>query len=285
MKNTIYTKEKKIEIFNTIFTIDDKYIKYIDKKEIYWIYKITNTINNKVYIGKTNNIKNRVKNYINIFCKGEINNKIDKAINKYGITNFNISILEVAYNNYSADIKEKYYIDLYNSITEGYNINNGGGYNILKKSHTGTKQTLYSKMAKSKLICAINPEMNEFIFSTGLKLFGDYIGRSKDNIKSAAKRETKINGYFIYYLNNTDYNNQISNALSKYNKNSIYSDCTLQYGDFLIYGNILKMYLNNFKNDLIYPKFIMQSSNTKGYDEKSIDIFIKYYSNLDNKII
>ena len=140
-------------------------------------------------------------------------------------------------------------------------------------------------MAKSKLICAINPEMNEFIFSTGLKLFGDYIGRSKDNIKSAAKRETKINGYFIYYLNNTDYNNQISNALSKYNKNSIYSDCTLQYGDFLIYGNILKMYLNNFKNDLIYPKFIMQSSSTKGYDEKSIDIFIKYYSNLDNKII
>lgn len=285
MKNTIYTKEKKIEIFNTIFTIDDKYIKYIDKKEIYWIYKITNMINNKVYIGKTNNIKNRIKNYINIFCKGEINNKIDKAINKYGITNFNISILEIAYTNYSADVKEKYYIDLYNSTIEGYNVNNGGGHSNLKKSHTSVKQTLYSKMAKSKLICAINPEMNEFIFSTGLKLFGDYIGRSKDNIKSAAKRETKIDGYFIYYLNNIDYNNQISNALSKYNKNSIYSDCTLQYGDFLIYGNILKMYLNNFKNDLIYPKFIMQSSNIKGYDEKSIDIFIEYYANLDNKII
>lgn len=45
------------------------------------IYKITNTINNKIYIGQTINFSRRVSKYKNNSCHGQF--KIHRAISKY----------------------------------------------------------------------------------------------------------------------------------------------------------------------------------------------------------
>lgn len=61
-----------------------------------YIYKITNTINNKLYIGKTvNTIEKRFNQHKNE-SKTERSKKrpLYRAINKYGIENFEIEIIE-----------------------------------------------------------------------------------------------------------------------------------------------------------------------------------------------
>lgn len=86
-----------------------------------YIYKITNLINNKIYIGQTNNPNRRWKEHCNS-NSGCI--KLRNAIKKYGSENFIFEIIEGPIINY--DEREKYWITQYNSINEGYNIAEGG---------------------------------------------------------------------------------------------------------------------------------------------------------------
>jgi hypothetical protein len=88
------------------------------------IYKTTNLINGKFYIGKD---KNNNKNY---FGSGVA---IRDSIKKYGKENFSKEILCVCTSIEELNEKEKYYINLYNSQDRniGYNITNGGDGNSL----------------------------------------------------------------------------------------------------------------------------------------------------------
>lgn len=90
------------------------------------IYKITNKINNKVYIGQSKDIKFRwYRHRLAAFNKNypQYNCLLYKAIRKYGLDNFNFEVVEeceeIELNN-----KEQYYISLYNSsnIQFGYNM-------------------------------------------------------------------------------------------------------------------------------------------------------------------
>lgn len=95
-----------------------------------YIYKITNNINQKVYIGQTKNpIKYRWQHHI---WKGKNPDKPDtdyplyRAMRKYGIENFSIEEIE----NISDDLlndREIYWIKEYNSyVPNGYNCDLGG---------------------------------------------------------------------------------------------------------------------------------------------------------------
>lgn len=87
------------------------------------IYKIENKINQNVYIGQSNNIEMRWKQHkINIKNGSQT---IYKAIRKYGIENFDFSILEECPLE-KLDEREKYWIEYYNSYEKGYNENLGG---------------------------------------------------------------------------------------------------------------------------------------------------------------
>ncbi|WP_215225876.1 GIY-YIG nuclease family protein [Echinicola shivajiensis] len=54
------------------------------------VYRITNTINNKFYIGSTNNLQHRMKQHSSYF---NINNKLNGEYKKYGLENFNVEIV------------------------------------------------------------------------------------------------------------------------------------------------------------------------------------------------
>lgn len=92
-----------------------------------YIYKITNTINNKVYIGQT--VKTVQKRFIQ--HKNNSNKKyfsqitLYKAFNKYGIENFKCEEIEEVKNE-DLDEREKYWIKYYNSYLNGYNSTIGG---------------------------------------------------------------------------------------------------------------------------------------------------------------
>lgn len=82
------------------------------------IYKITNKINNKCYIGQSVHIERRWTEH----CLPSSNSLIANAIKKYGKENFNFEILENCFIEELNDLEE-YYIQQYNTITPfGYNV-------------------------------------------------------------------------------------------------------------------------------------------------------------------
>lgn len=89
------------------------------------IYKITNLVNGKVYIGQSKNCKRRFKEHISAYSSS-YSSKIHNAIMKYGIHNFKFEILEHNVENYNE--REKWWIDYYKSNKRefGYNITEGG---------------------------------------------------------------------------------------------------------------------------------------------------------------
>ena len=92
-----------------------------------YIYKITNMLNNKVYIGQT------VKTVQKRFTQHKNNSNKDyfsqivlyKAFNKYGFENFCCEEIEEV-PNHLLDEREKYWIEYYDSYFNGYNSTLGG---------------------------------------------------------------------------------------------------------------------------------------------------------------
>lgn len=93
-----------------------------------FIYKITNLVNGKSYIGKTNmTIETRWKYHLkHIKEKRNINRPLYQAFNKYGIENFSITMVEECIEEEASE-KEIYWINYYNTyLGEGYNATIGG---------------------------------------------------------------------------------------------------------------------------------------------------------------
>lgn len=90
-----------------------------------YIYKITNRVNNKVYIGQTKyTIEHRWKQHLRAFKEGR-NNSLYKAMLKYGIDSFIIEPLEEVEIN-KLDEREIFWIAKYDSFKKGYNMTKGG---------------------------------------------------------------------------------------------------------------------------------------------------------------
>ncbi|XWX34417.1 homing endonuclease [Staphylococcus phage PG-2021_5] len=93
-----------------------------------YIYKTTNNINGKIYIGKKHS-SSFIKGY---YGSGKL---INRAIDKYGIENFSVEIIEECETLEELNLKEKYYIKHLESnykLGKGYNIASGGdGGNII----------------------------------------------------------------------------------------------------------------------------------------------------------
>ena len=92
-----------------------------------YIYKITNIINKKLYIGKTNRT---IKERFNEHCRDYLNRDLEKrplyaAMKKYGVENFIIEEIEKCSID-EVEEREKYWIEYYGSFKNGYNAILGG---------------------------------------------------------------------------------------------------------------------------------------------------------------
>lgn len=113
-----------------------------------YIYKITNVINNKVYIGQT--IRDPMCRKREHFSSYEKNRHLKNAYNKYTLDNFTFEVIDEANDNKELDEKEVFWIAFYKATDRecGYNLTSGGNS---KKIITEETRALMSQIKKGKV--------------------------------------------------------------------------------------------------------------------------------------
>jgi group I intron endonuclease len=120
------------------------------KPKIYSVYKITNNINGKSYIGFTGNtIFERFEQHKKDALKIRDNRKFYNAINKYGVDVWEIKLLETLDNADFAKQKEIKFIEKFDTYNAGYNSTKGGDGN------NGIIMTEESNLKRSKALKGI----------------------------------------------------------------------------------------------------------------------------------
>ena len=99
------------------------------------IYKITNKLNNMVYIGQASDLKERLSQH-----KQKRLVPIDMWINMIGVENFDFEIVEEG-PDIDLNEREQYYIKYYNSQKTGYNKQDGGFNNSIGEGNGRAKLT------------------------------------------------------------------------------------------------------------------------------------------------
>lgn len=95
------------------------------------IYKATNILNGKVYIGQTtHSLEKRKAQHFAKARKG-IQTHFYNAIRKYGEDSFIFEVICVAGDKVTLNELETYYINKYDSIHNGYNMIDGGNNNVM----------------------------------------------------------------------------------------------------------------------------------------------------------
>lgn len=145
------------------------------------IYKATNLINGKYYVGQTlYSLTRRRSIHINYALKRKDKMIFHSAIRKYGDDNFEWKVLERCKTKDFLNKREKYYIKKLNtSIPNGYNLNNGGssvaGFGQpehfkkitserMKKNNPNFKHGKYINI-KNRIFHCIEPNCNNIISS------------------------------------------------------------------------------------------------------------------------
>lgn len=102
------------------------------------IYKITNKINGKCYIGQSNNCERRFKEHQTKGSRSRI--PVDVAIKKYGKDTFTYEIIEEC-SIEELNSREQYWITYYDSIKNGYNCSEGGNQQSIGENNGRAKLT------------------------------------------------------------------------------------------------------------------------------------------------
>lgn len=120
------------------------------------IYKITNKVNSKAYIGQSQDIERRwTKHRRELNNNSHVNKHLQSAYNKYGADSFVWEIEEECEESLLDD-REIFYIEKYDSFNNGYNQTIGGsgtrGYKLseetkqkLSEARKGEKHPMYGK--------------------------------------------------------------------------------------------------------------------------------------------
>lgn len=100
---------------------------------MHYLYCLTNKINGKKYIGRTNNVrvrKNQHKNdSFNVNCPRKYKTALAAAIRKYGWDNFNFEVLEENESFiYINELEKKFIKEMNTRSPNGYNLSTGGEF-------------------------------------------------------------------------------------------------------------------------------------------------------------
>ena len=156
------------------------------------IYKITSP-SGKMYIGQTNNFKERLRKYETLACKSQ--RKLYNSFMKYKFSNHNIDVIyryESDITQEELDIIEIFYIKLHDSFHKGLNLTTGG---------KGAKGYIFTK--KDKLKISINTKGKKKSTDTKNKMSIYHKNRPFEHIENNRKARFKpvlqydTNGNFI----------------------------------------------------------------------------------------
>lgn len=113
-----------------------------------YIYVILNDVHpDKIYVGQTSQTpEGRWRGHIHQVRKHTYTDKLHNAMDKYGIEHFGMDIVEMCKSDTKQGLKcflnekERYYVKLFNSYQDGYNLTTGGD----SAEHTARKVKRYS---------------------------------------------------------------------------------------------------------------------------------------------
>lgn len=180
------------------------------------IYKHTNKINNKCYIGQTKRtVEDRWgKNGINYLYK---DTHFANAIKKYGWDNFWHEIIEEDIETLEeANRRETYWIKFYDSVKNGYNSNYGGDCHTVSdevrekfKQRTGEKNPFYGKHHSLEQKEEYRKKIGKKVICLETKVeyesatyAGQLLGVNGGNIRSACRLGINVkiaNDFFHFY--------------------------------------------------------------------------------------
>lgn len=151
-----------------------------------YIYKITNQINNKVYIGKTEDtIEKRFKEH----CKASTKTKekhrpLYAAMKKYGVENFTVELIEKVKLEDSLEERECYWIDYFNSFKEGYNATRGGD-----GRHYADYELIFNLYSKENKTCNEIHEITKYDIATIRRALNHYGIDKEQRISDGYEKE------------------------------------------------------------------------------------------------
>jgi len=157
------------------------------------VYKVTNMINNKAYIGQTIHSLNKRKiKHLNLATRSNIKTHFHRAINKYGETNFVWQILCSCNRKAELDKKEVYYIEYYDTYKNGYNMTLGGEGTVGRICKESTK----CKISKAKTGKKMSEE-----FKKKLSTMRRGVKKSKAHVVNVVASKSKY--WDVVYPNGT----------------------------------------------------------------------------------
>lgn len=216
-----------------------------------YIYKITNKINGKSYIGQTTNYQRRFREHRNKGYGEEPNKPLYNAFDKYGIDNFDFEVIEDLTENYNE--REKYWIQYYNTLLpNGYNIEPGGEeppLNIGEKSP-------YAEHTKQQI-----EEIKELLKNTDIS-FEELAKKYNYSVSSILK----INNGKIWFNQNNIYPLRVDKRNKRYyseralliiddllNTTLTQKEIAKKYGVSRSCVTMINIGENNRQSDLTYP--------------------------------
>lgn len=160
------------------------------------VYKITNSINGKAYIGITRQgPSRRWIEHVSRFKLGERDHKLYEAIRKHGLENFKMTVLCTACDSESLKQMEVYFISKFNTFKRGYNMTCGGDFvseesiEKIRSKMIGRKVTWYNKILESR---KSNP--NRRSCSEWAKRGSDHSKSSRYLVRTPSGNELIIDG-------------------------------------------------------------------------------------------
>ena len=213
----------------------------LDKSEAYKIkgeiYKITNLLTNKMYIGQTrshylNRGKYRPFGYTGRFKSHISESKskmscryLNSAFNKYGIENFKCELILTCEIN-ELDIYETKYITEFNTrYPNGYNLTNGGQKCGFEKG----KKVILKEVIKPKINMILNP-----------------------NLKRSDKTKQLISQRLKQYKNNDEIRKDDMKRVQKIHSNNRFE----KYKDIVIEKDNIEEYISIIKNNTLNYEYI-----------------------------
>lgn len=198
-------------------------IHYVDMTQSY-VYKLTNKINGKVYVGKANNPAERLTRHFSTAKTGyDRSHKyqyIHKAIAKYGKESFIFEIVDVCESEEMAYEREQYWITQLKSNVDGcgYNLNEGGlgGHTPndsvrqkISQSLTGRTNSLGGLLKKLHRIFSFVPNYHEEIYRSSSeiersqecqKILSEFNVQKVENLDDDVKRKIlALNEFECFY--------------------------------------------------------------------------------------
>ena len=213
MDNIVRLDERKrlIESFK-----DDSYLQNVDMPYYGVIYKISNDVNDMVYIGKTRRFNSRASEH----TRAVLNSKYDErsshvlynAIREIGYEHFKMEIIDIAYSAEELADKEVREIVKYKSILPEYGYNTTvdrmkylySNDSSLNRSvaHIGRKSSSLTKLKNSIPVVAVNIDKRQWIYADSSRLIARVIMNNiHRSICAAAVRNMKVlNNWYIIYV-------------------------------------------------------------------------------------